>query len=107
VIKSKCFRLAGSVLVLTGLFSGCAAYKAYDKCGLRGCAGDTNITSEIQTQFNQHLSLEPNAITVQPLDHTVYLYGLVSSSLEIDTAESIAREVPGVTGVVSSVAVEN
>jgi osmotically-inducible protein OsmY len=107
VIKSKCFRLAGSVLVLTGLFSGCAAYKAYDKCGLRGCAGDANITSEIQTQFNQHLSLEPNAITVQPLDHTVYLYGLVSSSLEIDTAESIAREVPGVTGVVSSVAVEN
>ena len=107
MIKSKCFRLAGSVLVLTGLFSGCAAYKAYDKCGLRGCAGDANITSEIQTQFNQHLSLEPNAITVQPLDHTVYLYGLVSSSLEIDTAESIAREVPGVTGVVSSVAVEN
>ena len=107
MIKSKCFRLAGSVLVLTGLFSGCAAYKAYDKCGLRGCAGDANITSEIQTQFNQHLSLEPNAITVQPLDHTVYLYGLVSSSLEIDTAESIAGEVPGVTGVVSSVAVEN
>jgi osmotically-inducible protein OsmY len=32
---------------------------------------------------------------------------LVSSSVEIDTAESIAGEVPGVTGVVSSVAVEN
>jgi osmotically-inducible protein OsmY len=32
-----------------------------------------------------------------------YLYGVVSSSLEIDTAESIARKVPGVQGVVNSV----
>lgn len=107
MIKANCFRLGGSVLVLTGLLSGCATYNTYNKCDLRGCSGDANITSEIQAQFNQHLSLEPNAITVQPLDHTVYLYGLVSSSLEIDTAESIAGEVPGVTGVVSSVAVEN
>jgi osmotically-inducible protein OsmY len=48
------------------------------------------------------LDLEPNAIAVQTLDHVVYLYGLVSSSLEIYTAESIARRVPGVTGVVNS-----
>jgi osmotically-inducible protein OsmY len=42
---------------------------------------------------------------VQTLDHKVYLYGEVASVLEIDKAKSIASHVPGVTGVVSSVAV--
>lgn len=40
---------------------------------------------------------------MQTLDHVVYLNGLVSSSLEIATAESIARQVPGVKEVVNSV----
>jgi osmotically-inducible protein OsmY len=35
----------------------------------------------------------------------VYLHGLVSSGLEIDTAESLARSVPGVKQVVSSIGV--
>ena len=78
-------------------------YKTYEKCGLRGCPGDAEITAEIQSEFEKRSDLEANAITVQTLDHVVYLYGLMSSSLEIDTAESIARKVPGVTRVVSSV----
>jgi osmotically-inducible protein OsmY len=90
-------------LILTGVFSGCAAYHTYEKCGFRGCPGDAKITADVLSQFRQRSDLEPNAITVQTMDHVVYLYGLVSSSLEIDTAESIARKVPGVTGVVSSV----
>jgi len=84
------------VLILTGVLSGCAAYKTYENCGLHGCPGDATITADV----------EPNAITVQTLDHVVYLYGLVSSSLEISTAESIARKVPGVTGVVNSMAAD-
>ena len=91
------------VLTLTGAICGCAVYKTYEKCGLRGCPGDAEITAEIQSEFEKRSDLEANAITVQTLDHVVYLYGLVSSSLEIDTAESIARKVPGVTRVVSSV----
>ncbi len=55
------------------------------------------------SQFREHPELEPNAITVQTLDHVVYLNGLVSSSLEIGTAGSIARQVPSVKGVVNSV----
>jgi hypothetical protein len=91
------------VLILTDVISGCAAYNTYKKCGFRGCAGDAKITAEILSQFREHSELEPNAITVQTLDHVVYLNGLVSSNLEIATAESIARQVPGVTRVVSSV----
>jgi osmotically-inducible protein OsmY len=90
------------VLILTGTLSGCAVYNTYEKCGIYGCPADAKITADILAQFSKRLDLEPNAITVQTLDHVVYLYGVVSSSLEIDTAESIARKVPGVTGVVNS-----
>ena len=91
------------VLILAGAPSGCALYDTYEKCGFHGCPGDAKITADVVLQFKQRSDLEPNAITVQTLDHVVYLHGLVSSGLEIDTAESIARKVPGVTGVVSSV----
>jgi len=91
-----------SVLILTDALSGCAVYSTYKKCGFYGCPGDANINATILARFSEHLELEPNAITVQTLDHVVYLYGVVSSSLEIDTAESIAHSVPDVKGVVNS-----
>jgi hyperosmotically inducible periplasmic protein len=94
------------VLILTGAVSGCAGHNTYEKCGFYGCPGDAKITADVLAKFSQRRDLEPNAITVQTLDHVVYLYGLVSSSLEIGTAEAIARKVPGVTGVVNSVAAE-
>jgi len=89
--------------MLTCALSGCAVYNTYEKCGFYGCPGDAKITADIRAQFRQRLDLEPNAITVQTLDRTAYLYGVVSSSLEIATAESIVLKVPGVKGVVNSV----
>jgi BON domain len=100
------FRAVATLLILSGAPSGCALYNTYEKCGF-GCPGDAQITAEIRSRFNQTLDLEPNVITVQTLDHVVYLHGLVSSGLEIDTAESIARSVPGVRRVISSIAVSN
>jgi osmotically-inducible protein OsmY len=91
------------IVGLGAALSGCALYKTYEECGLYGCADDAKITADIKARFSKRLDLEPNVITVQTLDHVVYLYGLVSSSLEISTAESIAANVPGVTAVVSSV----
>ena len=102
-------RIVGSVcalafvLIPTGFLSGCALYGTYEKCGIQGCPGDAKITADVVAQFSHHLELEPNAITVQTLDRVVYLYGLVSSSLEIGAAESVARKVPNVKGVVNSV----
>jgi hypothetical protein len=90
-------------LSLTLALSACALYDTAAQGSSHGSPGDAKITAEIRSQFNQHLDLESNAITVQTLDHVVYLHGLVSSGLEIDKAESIARQVPGVTRVVSSI----
>jgi osmotically-inducible protein OsmY len=91
-------------ITLTIALSGCAAY---NKCGFGGCPGDAQIRAKVEAQLAQHPEIEPNAITVQTANHKVYLYGLVSSSLEIDEAQSLASNVAGVTEVVSSVGVSN
>jgi hypothetical protein len=92
-----------SILFLTSALSGCALYDTYEKCGFRGCPGDAKITADVVIQLNRCSFLEPNAIRVQTWDHVVYLNGGVASGLEIGTAESIARQVPGVAGVVNSI----
>jgi osmotically-inducible protein OsmY len=92
-------------VALAAVLSGCTVYNTYEKCGLRGCPGDAQITAEIESQINQRSDLECTAITVQTLDHIVYLYGVVSSGLEISDAESIARSVPGVRQVINSMAI--
>jgi osmotically-inducible protein OsmY len=89
-------------LTLTGALSGCADYP---KCDRAKCSGDAKINAKIEAKLAQDPEIEPNAITVQTIDHKVYLYGEVASSLEIDKAKSLAKNVPGVTEVVSSVAV--
>jgi osmotically-inducible protein OsmY len=93
------------VLMLAGALPGCAVYHTYEKCGFSGCPGDAQITAEIQSQINHRPDLESTAITVQTLDRTVYLYGVVSSGLEISDAEAIARSVPGVRQVINSMAI--
>jgi hypothetical protein len=92
-----------SFLFLTGALSGCALYDTYEKCGFRGCPGDAKIRADVVLQLNQCSFIEPNAISVQTLDHVVYLGGLVRSSLEISAAESIAGQVPGVARDVNSI----
>ena len=95
------------VLSWTAAVSGCALYTTYRKCGLNGCPGDAKITADVRSKFYRSLFLEPNAITVQTVDRVVYLNGVVSSGLEIQAAESIAREVPGVARVLNSIVVAN
>jgi osmotically-inducible protein OsmY len=84
------------VLILIGL-SGCATF---EKCGMKGCAGDNKITADVHAAFAQHPELgDPNSINVQTANHVVYLSGSVSEGLMRLTAESVARQVKGVTRV--------
>ena len=39
--------LAGA-LGVSAVLPGCAAYRAYDKCGFSGCPGDAQITTALQ-----------------------------------------------------------
>jgi osmotically-inducible protein OsmY len=91
------------VLLLPGVLAGCAAET---KCGWGGCPGDAQITANVQTQLKRHPDLEGvNSINVQTLDHVVYLSGEVGDGLMKETAESIARKIPGVSRVENTIAV--
>ena len=88
------------VLILIGL-SGCATF---EKCGVEGCAGDNKITANVQAAFAQHPELgEPNSINVKTTNHVVYLTGSVSAGEMRLTAESVARQVKGVSRVEDSI----
>lgn len=94
--------------LLIGALPGCAAFSAYSKCGFGGCPGDATITAEVRDLFGQHPVLKPpNLLYVQTVDHVVYLSGIVNSDLERQTAESVARQAPGVAQIVDSIGVSN
>jgi osmotically-inducible protein OsmY len=103
MIQYKALHKLRVILILAGTLSGCAAY---DKCKSGGCSRDAQITTNVQARFQQHPDLgPPNSISVQTLDHVVYLSGEVSAGELSSAAESVAHEVPGVTRVVNSIAV--
>jgi hypothetical protein len=102
-VRALCVSACGFLVGIA--LSGCALYRTYEKCGFLGCAGDAAITANVVSQLNRSSFMEPNAVSVQTLDHVVYLNGVVRSGLEIGAAESIADQVPGVARVVNSIAV--
>ena len=89
------------VLLLSGVLPGCAVEK---KCGLGGCPGDAQIKANVQASFSQHPEIGPR-VSVQTLNHVVYLSGFVSAGEMKDIAEDVARQTPNVTRVVNSIAV--
>jgi osmotically-inducible protein OsmY len=97
-------------LVLAALLAfslaGCAAYKARAKCGAAGCAGDAEITQQVQQIFTQHTEFQ-NQLYVKTIDHVVYLTGEAATGFQKDSAESLARGVPGVQKVINNIYVNN
>jgi osmotically-inducible protein OsmY len=58
--------------------------------------------------MDQHPALQaPNSVRVQTTDRIVYLYGHVSTGLQRDEAEAVARQVPEVRRVVDSLRTTN
>jgi hypothetical protein len=101
--KHKTLYALPVILLLAGALPGCVTYR---KCESGGCSGDAKISTNVQALFQQHPELgPPNLISVQTLDHVVYLSGEVSASKFSAVAESAAHEVPGVVRVVNSIAV--
>jgi osmotically-inducible protein OsmY len=90
------------------MFHALAGCASYEKCGLGGCPGDKELTAAVESAFKDHAELQPpNIIKIQTINHTVYLYGIVSTDLQRQYAETVAHEAPGVTKVVNSISVEN
>ena len=99
---ARIFAVIGGSILLSDLY-GCATF---DKCGSAGCEGDAKATANIQAQFRQHADLSPpNLLNVQTLDHVVYLSGSVSSGLQRDGAEEVAREASDGARIVDTISV--
>ncbi len=96
-----------SLALLAAAASGCTTYRLYQKCGLHGCPGDAEISARVRALLDRHTELKaPNAVYVQTLDGIVFLSGQVVTDVQRDTAESLARQVPGVRGVADNIALE-
>jgi len=103
--KHRAFYASALVLVLVAALPGCATY---EKCGLHGCAGDAELSKNVEESLNQHMGLgDQNSIRVMTLDHVVYLNGQVDYGLEKSTAELVANQVAGVTKVVNNLYVSH
>jgi osmotically-inducible protein OsmY len=96
-----------SLALLAAGASGCTPYRLYEKCGLHGCPGDAEISVAVRALLDRHTELKaPNAVYVQTLDRVVFLSGQVVTDAQRETAESLARQVPGVRGVADEIALE-
>lgn len=91
-------------IVLLALFAcslpGCATF---EKCGY-GCPPDRKLTANIRQKLGSRGDYQ---VYVQAQDGVVFLSGLVYSDLELQDAESVVRDTPGVTRVVNMLAVSN
>jgi osmotically-inducible protein OsmY len=77
-------------------------------CAAEVCTADETITSQVLASFQQHPELAvPNALRVQTRGQVVYLHGHVSSGTQRDEAISLAKQVPNVKRVVSSIRTDN
>jgi osmotically-inducible protein OsmY len=95
--------LAAAVAVSLG---GCAAIDTWHKCGA-GCPGDAEMSAQVRARLDQYPELlAPNHVYVSTLDRVVYLTGEVATDLQRETAESVARETPGVPRVVNLISLE-
>jgi osmotically-inducible protein OsmY len=93
---------AGAVLVSVALI-GCATT---GKCGTQGCPSDAEITRKVQAQLDQRADFgAPGTISVQTVDHVVYLSGNVSVNSMRRAAANVAQRVSGVTRVENTIAV--
>ena len=102
--KCKYFTVTSAALILSGTLTALADARS---SSVVGSPDDARITADVMEVIAEHRNLgAPNQIYVDTRDHVVYLSGEVTTSWMEYNAEDIARQVPGVTRVVSTIGVD-
>ena len=91
------------VLVILSALAGCAA----ETCNDHPCSASEKLIEAVRASIHQHSELLTDQIRVEAEDGTVYLYGLVSTNVELVELEKAAKSTPGVKKVVNLAEVEN
>jgi len=92
--------VAAAALVVT---SGCAVTRGQESVG--AYVDDAAITTSVKARMVEDKNVDAAAIKVQTLNGEVMLSGFAKSSVEKNTAESIAMKVKGVKAVKNEIAV--
>jgi osmotically-inducible protein OsmY len=82
---------------------GCAVNRGQETVG--AYVDDTGITTLIKSRFVEDKQVDAASIRVETLNGTVMLSGFAKSTVERNTAETIARGVKGVKSVKNEIAV--
>jgi hyperosmotically inducible protein len=85
------------------LASGCAVTR--DQQSVGSYIDDSAITSSIKARFVDNKQVDASSISVETLKGVVQLSGFAKNSTEKSTAETIARNVKGVTSVRNEIVV--
>jgi len=100
-IRTTLAAIVAAVALLT--VTGCAVTRGQETAG--AYIDDTGITTTVKSRFVENKQVDAASISVETLNGTVMLAGFAKSSLEKNTAESIARGVSGVKQVKNEIAV--
>ena len=100
-IRNTLAAIVAATALLT--VAGCAVTRGQETVG--AYIDDTGITTLVKSRFVENKQVDAAAISVETLNGTVMLSGFAKSSLEKNTAESIARGVSGVKMVKNEIAV--
>ena len=91
------------LLTVLLLLAGCTV----ETCRDHACSPDETLVEAVKANINQHSALLSDHLRVQADHGVVYLYGLVSTTLELAEVEDVAKATPGVVKVVNMCAVDN
>jgi hyperosmotically inducible protein len=83
--------------------SGCAVTRGQESVG--AYVDDASITTSVKAKMVEDKNVDASAIKVETLNGEVLLSGFAKSSVEKNTAESIAMKVKGVKAVKNQIAV--
>ncbi len=92
--------VAAAALVVT---SGCAVTRGQESAG--AYIDDAAISTQVKAKMIEDRNVDAAAIKVDTLNGEVMLSGFAKSSLEKNTAESIAMKIKGVKSVKNQIAV--
>ncbi|BDT67055.1 osmotically-inducible protein Y [Comamonadaceae bacterium OS-1] len=94
-IRAIAFAAIAGTTILAA--TGCAVVRKQETVG--AYVDDSAITSSVKARFVSDKTVDAGAISVQTLKGTVILSGFAKSTAEKMQAESITRNVKGVTAV--------
>ncbi|MEN9436754.1 MAG: hypothetical protein RIR09_1409 [Pseudomonadota bacterium] len=90
-----------AVLMLTA--TGCAVHRGQETVG--AYVDDSAITTKVKARFVEDKLVDAASISVETMKGVVMLSGFAKNATERNTAESIARNVKGVSSVKNEITV--